>query len=336
VTKHPGTSYYTIAGKDPPVVAELGAIFNQLPDQELLVQLRGPTRRGPKGHPVETLWRCFIARYVLGLESTAALIRTLTNNPYIAHACGINSPDNIPHEATFSRFFAKLSKPKFLPRVKDVSRSLVRRHYVELPGFGQRVAMDSSTLKAWSNGGKTTKSDSDAGWSVKQNTHGKNEFTWGYKLHLLVDCEYEPPISAHVSSGNVNDNLRASNLLSQARFTHKNFGSTAAGPKYVMADKGYSSTDLIHRIIKNQYRSTAIIQINRGHKKLLAEFGEQQRTSEWKALYIQRQAVERAFSRLKGQRSLNHIRVRRLRKVTAHCYLSLIAMQATASAGRCG
>ena len=47
-----------------------------------------------------------------------------------------------------------------------------------------------------------------------------------------------------------------------------------------------------------------------------------------KALYKQRQAVERAFSQLKGQRSLNRITVRRRRKVTVHCYLSLIAMQA--------
>jgi len=49
---------------------------------------------------------------------------------------------------------------------------------------------------------------------------------------------------------------------------------------------------------------------------------------EHKALRKQRQAMEREFSRLKGQRSLNHITVRGWRKVTAHCYLSLIAMQA--------
>ena len=72
-----------------------------------------------------------------------------------------------------------------------------------------------------------------------------------------------------------------------------------------------------------------MIQIPPSHKKLLAEFGRMQQTLEWKALYKQRQAVERVFSRLKGQRSLNHITVRRLGKVTAHCYLSLIAMQVT-------
>ena len=44
--------------------------------------------------------------------------------------------------------------------------------------------------------------------------------------------------------------------------------------------------------------------------------------------------MERAFSRLKGQRSLNHITVRKLRKVTLQRYLSLIAMQAAAVIGK--
>ena len=62
----------------------------------------------------------------------------------------------------------------------------------------------------------------------------------------------------------------------------------------------------------------------------LGKFGERSYPSHQlphTSLYKQRQAAERAFSRLKGQRSLNHIRVRGLRKVTAHCYLSVIALQ---------
>ena len=51
------------------------------------------------------------------------------------------------------------------------------------------------------------------------------------------------------------------------------------------------------------------------------------KTEEWAALYRLRGAVERAFSRLKGQRALNKITVRRKGKVTLHCYLSEIAMQ---------
>ena len=47
----------------------------------------------------------------------------------------------------------------------------------------------------------------------------------------------------------------------------------------------------------------------------------------WKALYRQRTAIERVNSRLKGQHSLNRVTVRRRMKVTAHCYLALIALQ---------
>ncbi len=69
--------------------------------------------------------------------------------------------------------------------------------------------------------------------------------------------------------------------------------------------------------------------MNKSHQKRKAKAASLERTVGWKALYKQRQAVERVFSRLKGQRSLNHITVRRRKKVTAHCYMSLIAMQAS-------
>ena len=138
-----------------------------------------------------------------------------------------------------------------------------------------------------------------------------------------MDCESELPIAANVSAGNVSDVTRASNVLQEARHTTGKFR-----PRHVMADKGYSSKDLFY-LIRRQYRAEPIIQVNRGHKALMGRYGIWENTVSWKALYGQRQAVERAYSRLKGQRSLNHITVRGLRKVTVHCYLALIAMQAT-------
>lgn len=307
--------------QEPPVVAQLQTLFTKLPDAELLSALEGRTRRGPKGHPVEMLWRCFIAKHALGLKSTAGLIRTLHNNPFIAGACGIDSPDRVPHEATFSRFFAKLASAKFLHLVKNVSRRIVQEHYSSLPAFGQRVALDSTTLKAWSNGGKTVKSDQDAGWSIKKGTHGPKEFTWGFKLHLVVDCESEMPIGAHVSAGNAHDVVRASNTLVQARESYPRFH-----PRYLMADAGYSSKNFLH-LVHRQYRATPVVQFHPSHRRLKEKWGALLATPEGRALAKQRQAVERCFSRLKGQRSLNHITTRGLRKVTLHSYLALIAMQ---------
>lgn len=303
----------------PPVVQQLESAFAKLDDAPLLAALEGPVRRGPKGYSAKVLWRCYVAKYVLGLESTRELIRTLQNNPFIAEACGVTGP--VPHEATFSRFFSKLAKRKYLHLVKDVSRRLVRQSYANTPGFGRLVALDSTTLKGWSNGGKTKKADAQAGWSVKRNSHGKVESTYGWKLHLLVDCETELPIAANVSPGNIHDFDRASHVLQEARFTTSKFH-----PRFVMADKGYSGKELF-ALIRRQYKAEPVIQVNRSHTKLMERFGVWEGTVTWKALYAQRTAVERVFSRLKGQRALNHIRHRGRSKIQVHCYLALIALQ---------
>ena len=327
---YPHSTVVRAGVQTPPVVPQLQAVFAKLNDEALLAALIGPTRRGPKGHPVQSLWRCFIAKYVLGLPSTAALIRTLHNNPFIAETCGLPSPDLIPSEATFSRFFARLSSLKCKRLVKDVSRDLVRRCYETLPGFGKRVALDSSVVKAWSNGARTVKADQEAGWTVKDGSNGVKEVTYGYKLHLLVDAEYELPIAANISPGNVHDQARASYVLREARFTTSKFH-----PAFLMADQGYSGMPL-QRLLIRQYRTTPISQINKSHKRLKEKVKDLESSAEWKALYKQRQSVERVFARLKTQRSLNRITVRRLMKVRTHCYLSLLALQAVRLCGSQG
>ncbi|MBI4295038.1 MAG: transposase [Chloroflexi bacterium] len=360
----------------PPIVAELEALFARLPDAPLLAALTGSTRRGPKGHSVQALWHCVVVKYWLGLGSTDALIRELRNNPYLAGACGVAGA--IPHKATFSRFFAKLSELPFCGLVQEVSRELVRQHHAALPGFGDRVAMDSTTIKAWSNGGQSPKADPDAGWAVKKNTHGKNEFTYGYKLHLLVDSEYELPIAATITPGNANDAPQAKHLLASAREHLPGFA-----PRWLTADKGYDGAEMF-RMVSEDYGAIPVIDVRQFKKQretrpceavpfstpsgiryrchrqpyspecprfpkcpLLPIFADGELNEvpppeprynerycrvpygspEWKAVFRTRGAVERTFSRLKGQRALNRVTVRRLPKLTVHCYLSLLAMQ---------
>ena len=303
----------------PAIVHELERVFAALDDEGLLAALQSPARRGPKGHPVETLWHCFVTKYYLNLGSTADLMRTLRYNPFIAAVCGLTEERGIPSEPTMCRFFKKLASKHVLPRLKDVSRSMIRRQYDELPGFGKRVAMDSTTLKAWSNPNRTPVSDADAGWSVKKGSHGRKEATYGWKLHLLVDCEYQLPVSANVSAGNVNDSQRATNLLSEARFAYPAFN-----PDYTLADAGYSS-DKLRRTIYRHYHSEPLIDPNPAHKKAMQRAKNDPRMQ---ILKRQRGSVERAFSQLKRMHALNRITVRRRAKVTTHAYLSVIAMQA--------
>jgi transposase len=300
-----------------PVVRQLHAIFDTIPDKELIADLTA--RTGRPGYTVKVLWKTYVAMAVLGLPSFASLIRTLQNNPYIAIACGITSPEGIPTKFAYSRFMRKLSQPKYVVMVKNIMRSLTRSLYDILPDFGKSVAIDSTDLKAWSNGAKKPRSDPDASWAVKVDTSGKLKYYFGYKLHLLADTEYELPIVAKVTTASTSDVRVATPLLSQARFTNSKFH-----PEYVICDAGYCSRKL-RQAIKRQYRAEPIIKVNPAHKK--AVFVE---TEEWKGIYNRRSSIERLNSRLKGYRRLNNITVRHIRKVIVHCFISLIVIQAQA------
>jgi hypothetical protein len=152
IITHPPPASYS-----PPIVGELQAIFKALPDEELLARLRGPKRRGRPGYDPKILWRCYVAYYTLGLPSISDLIRLLHDNLYIAAACGINSSADIPSQPTFSRFGARLARPSFILLVKNITRALTRMMYDRFPGFGKSVAIDSTDIKAWSNGKKKRK-----------------------------------------------------------------------------------------------------------------------------------------------------------------------------------
>jgi hypothetical protein len=307
----------------PPVVQEIEAVFHELAqcDEELLAALRGPRRRGPHGYDPEILWHCFVAYYLLGRPSVSDLIRLLHDNPYIARACGIDS--EIPSQPTFSRFFTRLSRQSMRARVNRVFQRLNRKFYAAFPDYGKSVAMDSTDIKAWSNGGHKTPTDKDAGWIVKADTNGRGKFTWGYKVSVLADTTYELPLAVNVMSGNRNDLNAAPVLLRQARWINSRFH-----PQYVIADAGYCSEKL-RNLIRRQYRAVPIIKTNASHRKAVIAYPE---GDEWQLIYDRRTSIERVFARLKAHRKLNSLRVRGINKVKVHCLLSLIVLQAHALA----
>jgi transposase len=324
VTNHPTTSILDrkpLKGQDIiPIVQQLEAIFNTIPEDELLRGLK-VYYAGRNGYTYRVLWRTYVAMSVLNLPSFAALIRTLENNPYVARACGIMSPDAIPSKFAYSRFVHKLQKRTPGTLVKNVMRALTRSCYETFPDFGRSVAIDATDLKAWSNGRKKRLSDPDAGWVVKADTAGKPKFVWGYKMHLMVDTTHEIPITANITRGNMHDIRGATPLLSQARYITGQFY-----PDYVICDAAYSSTHL-RRVIKQQWRAKPIIKVPKGHKKFLGEW-----TPEWQLIFNRRTAIERVFSRMKNHRRLNNITVRHLRKVMVHSLIPVIVTQAVALA----
>ena len=276
--------------------------------------------------------------YALGIESVSALLRLLHNNPFIADACGVG--DEMPSQPTLSRFGAKLSKKLNALAVKNLFRKLTVTLYETLPDLGKNVAIDSTDVKAWSNGGKKGKrtrpalkrhprrpgkvSDPDAGYCVKSATDGYRKFVFGYKVHILADAKYELPLAINVSAGNVHDVKRAPALLSEARFVH----GGRFHPEYVTADAGYSSDPLRH-LVRRQYQAEPVIDPNAAHKRAVQKTNK---TEEWRAIYKTRTAVERVNARLKGFYKLNDVRVRTILKVRVHMLMANILLLTTAVA----
>jgi transposase len=303
-----------------PITKQLESVFGMIPEDELLKALK-VYYAGRRGYTYRVLWRTYVAMTILNLPSFAALIRTLENNPYIAQACGITSPDAIPSKFAYSRFLRRLQRRKPAILVKSIMRELTRRCYETFPDFGKCVAIDATDMKAWSNGSKENKADPDAGWVVKSDTNGTKKFVWGYKLHLMVDTTQEIPIAAIITKGNTADIRKATALMSQACKTYGKFH-----PQYVICDAGYSS-DEVRRTIKRYWKTQPIIKAPKTHKKWLAK-----ETPEFREIFSRRVAVERVFARLKNHRRLNNITVRRLQKVTVHSLIPVIVTQAVALA----
>lgn len=319
MTKPPGVLNYTT-----PLACELKALFDAIPDDRLLASLK-TYYAGRRGYTHKVLWRTYVAMTYLSIPTFASLIRMLQDNPSLREACEIAAPDGIPSPFAYSRFIRKLARLGIA--VKNILRDLTRRMYDTFPGFGKSVAIDSTDIRAWSNGAKRGKrgkvSDLDAGWVVKMNTQGNRKYVWGYKVHILADTTYELPLAIDVTAGNVADIKRASPLMRQARFTTGKFH-----PDHVICDAGYSS-DAFRDHIKRQYRAEPVIDPNPSHKKATARTVK---TPEWKAIYNRRVSIERLNGRLKDFRRLDHVNVRGRFKVRVHAMLSVLVCQAQALA----
>ncbi len=74
---------------------------------------------GRKPHDRSALANAFVAKAVLGLSTTRALIDRLAVDRALKRLCGFSMWKLVPDEATFSRAFAELAKSKLAERVQE-------------------------------------------------------------------------------------------------------------------------------------------------------------------------------------------------------------------------
>jgi IS5 family transposase len=222
-----------IRGNGNLLAEELRQLFLAIEDEPLLNKLQSYRWTGRLGYSLRSLWRAYLASYVLALPNTMALVRRLHEDPVLAMTCGFDG--RLPSRWTFNRFFSRLSEHRDL--VQQCLDNLTAGLYDLLPGFGSDVAVDSTTVRTHSNPHRQPVSDPEASWTAKSRRNDREkEWYFGYKLHLAVDATYELPIGMRTTTASRNDSPELLPLLRKAKSRFPWFTPTS-----VIADAGYDS-----------------------------------------------------------------------------------------------
>jgi len=301
-----------------------------------------PASSGRRGRPAsdrQALARAFVAKAVLGLDSTVALIDRLQTDRPLRRLCGWDSRPAVPTKATFSRAFAAFAASDLPGRVQE---TLVKRALGDC-SIGH-VARDSTEIEARERP-KTKEPPSDPPPSApkpkrgrprkgeerpkpetrldrqpgqtleemladlptacdvaaKRNSKGFKESWIGYKRHLDV-ADGQLPVSCILTSASLHDSQVAIPLseLTKTRITNL----------YDLMDAAYDA-----QAIADHSRSLGHVPVidfnHRGNKEAKAE----------------RQA-ERVIGRLKDEFGARLIRVRGAVKVRCHLLFGVIALLA--------
>jgi len=248
---------------------------------------------GRPGHDKETLFGWLLVKKVTNWS-----YRDISSMAGVSHPTLIRANDLFLRKGVYEKVFKDLVKKAYRQR-------LIKAKF---------VAMDSSFVHTFSKRGEL----GSEGWN------GFKE-AFGFKLHLLIDCETKFPVALRVTNGNASDSTLAIPLLKQAKPYLKN-------TQYVLADKGYDWGDLVNWIVKMIHAKASIPIKKIGKRGKNYTWEGAWRNFQYKAkgrsikksIYRRRTAVERAFSVLKRTYHLGHEETRGILNFAKNVYLALI------------
>jgi len=291
------------------------------------------------------LARGFVAKAVLDLPTTAALIDRLSNDTSLQRLCGFALNKKLPDAATFSRAFEEFATGDLPERVHAamidsyLGERIVghlNRDSTEIEAR-ERPADKPAPVKPAKRRGRPKKGESrpkeptrierqlqmkglsemiadlpracDVG--TKQDSKGHKHSWVGYKLHWDV-ADGGIPIGAILTSASVHD--------SQAFIPLAKMSAARVTSLYDVADAAYCSPLL--REFSRALDHVPLIDHNpRSGEKIAFAPHEAERFKE-------RSTVERANARLKDEFGARHVRVRGATKVMAHLMFGVLALTA--------
>ena len=234
----------------------LELVLEYLPDEQLMQRLEAMRGKGRDDWPVRAVWNSILAAVVYQHPSIESLRRELSRNPQLRWLCGFDvtrTDKLVPPSSTYTRFLKRLMEQR--EEVEAVFDELVEQLRAELPDLGQMLALDGKALRSVARRPSKLSTvdgrrDLDANRGVKTYwvEDGNNANPWkkvkswfGYKLHLIVDANYELPVAFSITKASANEMPEGKKLIRQLKDKHPGIVGRC---EHLAADKGLDDTEL--------------------------------------------------------------------------------------------
>jgi len=230
----------------------LELVLNTLPDEQLMRKLEKERGNGRNDYPVRAMWNMLIAMIVFGHARFSDILRELRRNVQLRYMCGFEK-GKLPSSANMSRFIANLKKEK--AEIKKIFEELVNQLYIDIPDFGDDLAIDSKWVWSMANSLSKRKkpddrSETEAAWGTKEykgvredgSAWSSTHRCFGFKIHAVVDANYELPVAYSVSRASGSDVACGRELIGRISGEQPEIIKRCT---HLMADRGYDDTEFI-------------------------------------------------------------------------------------------
>lgn len=234
-------------------------LLKYLPDEQLMQSLESHRGKGRDDYPIRAMWNSILAGIVYQHTSIESLRRELMRNAQLRQLCGfdlLKGIDAVPSSNAYTNFLKRLIA--HMDMIDSVFCELVDRLSELLEGFGEVLAIDSKAIKSRARRVSTRGSvdlrgelDADKGFKTYRGRRSDGSMwetvkSWfGFKLHLIVDAEYELPVAYSITKASASDLTVGKEMIKDLALERPSVLEIA---QLLLGDKAYDDTNLITKL----------------------------------------------------------------------------------------
>ena len=246
----------------------LQLVLEYMPDEKLMNTLELERGKGRDEFPIRAMWNSILAGVVFQHISVESLRRELSRNAQLRFMCGFTRKKGVPAAYVYSRFFKKLFEKEEM--INEIFDQLVNELEKLLPEFGKNLAIDGKAISSLSTGDNKNKKedgrrDLDADWAKKEYKGVREDGTpwskvvkwFGYRIHLIVDADYELPVAFEVTKASTSEVKQAHKMIENLDKKHPELIEAC---ETFEGDRGYDDSKL-NMILWDDYAIKPVIDI---------------------------------------------------------------------------